>query len=70
MAVDHYLIMRAQQRCTGANVHDVNQLLAVYRGYAELSTSNPKHTARVETLEKQVRAFCASGKCDPSWRSL
>ena len=68
MFVDHYLIMRAQQACTGANIHDVTQLLSIYSGYAELSSENPVYETRAQTLERYIRGFCVSGKCDPNWR--
>lgn len=70
MTPDHYLIARAQKATTGANAHEVNQLLAIYTGCVSLSKDYPQLTIRAEELERYVRMVAATGKTDGSWRSL
>lgn len=71
-----YLIIQAQHRASGATIHRVNNVLAVYIGAAETLQMSPTDDIRgrceraFREAEDQLTRFCISGiiplHCEPS----
>lgn len=60
---DHFLISRVQNCTNGTNVHVIGNALHVYVSIAELLDihSDMSVRERLETFERELRAFCCTG---------
>jgi len=68
MTIDYHLIVQAENRATGAVIHDLKGLLGYYTLYIGLiEKGHTKFTPLVEYFEVVIRRFIKTGKFPKDW---